>query len=312
MGDGMQDRRIVVVGAGAMGRAAIEALLAVDVTVTCVDASPDVRTQLNRELQSDIDSAALRVLDSTSAVQSEHGTTALLFLPTERAIGAVLAPDGRYRSIGAVDTLVDFGTNSAGFAREMARLAAESGVSYLDAPVLGRPDKVGKWVVPIGGASDAHERTAWILDVVAVNAPYVGPAGSGVTLKLLNQLMFGAINSAAAEIAAVADAAGIDKRIFFETVTGSSAATVSSLFTDIGKRIIADDYTSPTFTLDLLAKDVGLAHDLAQSVGVPAPLIAEIVASTDRARDKGMGQMDTAAAWLSLRGITSTHERKSH
>lgn len=297
--------RIVVVGAGAMGRAAIGALLAADsgVSVTAVDASPEARETLNGAFARQIDSGALKVLTDVTRIDPSDGEAALLFLPKERVIEAVLAPENTFRSFGAIRTVVDFGTNSVAFSRRMAALADDSGLAYLDAPVLGRPDKVGSWVVPVGGAPEVHAAVVWILDIVAVHAPYIGPAGSGAALKLLNQLMFGAINAAAAEIAAIAEAAGIDRRVFFETVTGSSAATVSGLFKAIGKRVVDDEYDSPTFTIDLLAKDVGLARDLAESVGLEAPLIAQVVSSTERAQEKGLGALDTAAAWLALRDM---------
>lgn len=299
-------RTAIVVGAGAMGRAAIGALLESGARITAVDASGDTRQALNSAFAAQRDRGTLRVLEAVSEIEDSDGSIMLLFLPNERIIRSVIAPAGEFISPGSVETAVDFGTNSAGFAREMARVAASANVVYLDAPILGRPDKVGKWVVPVGGDGAARARLGWVFEVLAVNAPHVGPAGSGAILKSLNQLMFGAINTAAAEIAAIADAAGIDKRTFFETVTGSSAATVSGLFTEIGRRIVADEYTAPTFTIDLLAKDVKLARDLAESVGVRAPLIAEIVGSTEHARANGLGTMDTAAAWLAVRGLDQT------
>lgn len=294
---------VVVVGAGAMGRAAIGALLAADsaVPVTAVDASEAARQTLHDAFARQIDDGVLKVLTDVTQIDPSDGEVALLFLPKEQVIEAVLAPHGAVRSFGGVRTFVDFGTNSVAFSRRMAALADAAGVGYLDAPVLGRPDKVGSWVVPVGGAPEVHAAVVWILDIVAVHAPYIGPAGSGAAFKLLNQLMFGAINAAAAEIAAIAEAAGIDGRVFFETVTGSSAATVSGLFKAIGKRVIDEEYDSPTFTIDLLAKDVGLARDLAESVGLDAPLIAQVVSSTERAQEKGLGALDTAAAWLALR-----------
>lgn len=306
MGSDVADRSVVVVGAGAMGRVAIDALLDAGATVTAVDASESVRAALDEARGREIKRGTLRVTPRIADVGIGDGGTALLFLPTERVIEAVLAPERAFITFGAVRTIVDFGTNSVAFARRIAQMAAKAGVAYLDAPVLGRPDKVGSWVVPVGGPADAHAAVGWILEPLAVSAPYIGSAGAGVALKLLNQLMFGAINAAAAEIAAIADAAGIDHRLFFETVTGSSAATVSGLFREIGRRIVAEAYDEPTFTIDLLAKDVGLARDLAESAGVDAPLISTVVASTEQARSRGVGALDTAATWLALRKRDTT------
>ncbi len=292
---------VIVIGAGTMGRAAIARLLQGDTAVTAVEVSASARESLQAENAQADASGQLRVLSSLGDPDLGDARVALLFLPTESVIQSVLAPSGTLRRFGSVDTIVDFGTNSATFARSTAQIAADVHVCYLDAPVLGRPDKVGQWVVPMGGDAEAHKLVLPIVELLAVNAPLVGAAGAATVFKLLNQLMFGAINVATAEIAAIAAAAGVDARAFFETVTGSSAATVSGLFREIGRRIVANDYASPTFTIDLLAKDVGLSLDLARSVGVAAPLIREIAFSTTRAQENGLGQLDTAAAWLALR-----------
>ena len=52
---------------------------------------------------------------------------------------------------------------------------------------------------------------------------HIGPSGSGHKVKLLNQLMFGAINAMTAEMMAIASMVGISPASLFETITASQA-----------------------------------------------------------------------------------------
>jgi 3-hydroxyisobutyrate dehydrogenase/2-hydroxy-3-oxopropionate reductase len=185
----------------------------------------------------------------------------------------------------------------------MAALAAARSVAYLDAPVLGRPGMVGKWSLVVGGDAADLARCAPVLQALAANVFHIGPSGSGNKVKLLNQLMFGAINAMTAEMMAIAERVGIAPRLLYETITASQAGTVSNLFRELGARVAADDYANPTFSVDLLIKDVQLAAEMARSHGAP-PLVARSVEFVNEAaRAQGFGKLDTAVMWKCYRGF---------
>lgn len=192
---------------------------------------------------------------------------------------------------GAV--VADLSTIDPGSARAAAEVLTAAGVSYVDAPVLGRPDKIGAWTLPAGGAPGAVEVVRALLEgPVAKAVPHVGEVGAGSTIKVLNNLMFGAINAVTAEVLHASAAAGVDPEVFVRTVADSGAATVSNLFREIAPKMVAGDY-SPAFALDLLAKDNRLALELARQVGAPAP-VAELVDTLNTAAaELGHGAQDT-------------------
>ena len=66
---------------------------------------------------------------------------------------------------------------------------------------------------------------------------------------------------------AVAEQVGIAPKLLFDTITLSQAGTVSNLFKELGGRVAAGNYADPTFTVDLLIKDVKLGVQMAKQGG---------------------------------------------
>ena len=128
----------------------------------------------------------------------------------------------------------------------------------------------------------------------------IGESGSGNKVKLLNQLMFGAINAMTAEMMAIAKQVGISPELLYNTITASQAGTVSNLFKELGNSIVEENYTSPTFSVGLLCKDVKLAAQLARQNGATPILGESIEAINKMAQDQGYGKMDTSVMWKCL------------
>ena len=139
-------------------------------------------------------------------------------------------------------------------------------MGYLDCPVLGRPQGCGKWTLPTGGDERHLEVARPILQHLAARILPVGPSGHGNVVKLLNNLMFGAINAITAEVFALSRKLGMEPKVLFGTIAESGAATVSNLFRELGPKILADDF-SPLFSIDNLHKDMRLGIEMARKVG---------------------------------------------
>ena len=191
--------------------------------------------------------------------------------------------------------IVDMSTSDPTMSEQMAKLAGSKGIDFLDAPVLGRPIAVGQWALPVGGNSEAIERCKPVFQLFAV--------GAGHKIKLLNQLMFGAINAMAAEMMAIADKIGIAPRRLFEIITASQAGTVSNLFKELGQRIAEENYENPTFTVNLLVKDIKLAVQMAREKNAPPILARTIELINEVSQVQGLGNQDTAIMWQSYRNI---------
>jgi 3-hydroxyisobutyrate dehydrogenase len=161
--------------------------------------------------------------------------------------------------------------------------------------VLGRPERCGSWTLVVGGSDEAVRQVSPLLEkTVAARVLRVGDVGAGSTVKLLNNLMFGAINAVTAEALTICRHAGVDPAVFVDAVAESGAATVSNLFKELAPRMIAGD-DEATFALELLAKDNRLVLRLAQDTRVAAPITASVDMLNTAGLAQGLGTRDTGA-----------------
>lgn len=288
-------KKIGLLGAGVMGRTVAAKFIEAGYGLTVYDAYGPAAEKIAQS------GAAIAASPAEVAVASE---AVIMFLPGPREVAACVAEaDGLLSAAETGMVIVDMSTVDPASTRRMAALAAEKGIGYLDAPVLGRPDTVGKWALPVGGEAADLDRCREFLQHVAAHVIHIGDSGNGNKVKLLNQLMFGAINAMTAEMMAIARSVGIAPQTLYETITASQAGTVSNLFKELGRRISEEDYADPTFTVDLLIKDVALAVEMAKSHQAPPLLARSVEALNEIARAQGYGNRDTSIMWKSYQGI---------
>lgn len=231
----------------------------------------------------------------TPAELAQRCDVVLLALPSPVETRALFGDAGFRRAfIDGDATVVDMSTSDPASLRALAAELGEAGGRLLDAPVLGRPDRCGAWTLPIGGDPTRLERVHSTLELVAARVEHVGPLGAGHTVKLLNNLMFAAINVVTAEVIAACDALGLPPERFVELVAGSGAATVSPLFRDLAPRMLHGGRET-VFTLDLLAKDITLAARMCEDAGAPLVSARASQIAVAAALRLGLGGEDSAA-----------------
>jgi len=146
----------------------------------------------------------------------------------------------------------------------------------------------------VGGDKKDLEKVRKVLEILAAKIIYVGPSGYGNIVKLLNNMMLGAINSVTAEILAICTKLGMSPKVLYETIANSGAASVSNLFKELGPKILDRDF-EPLFAIDLLHKDVRLGIQMAKQVGVPLFVSEANQRLNEMARLMGFGKEDTAS-----------------
>lgn len=282
-----ETEKVGLVGCGRMGRCMLESMLKAGLKVVAFDKFPTA---------SDAAAALGAEKAETPKELAEKTSVILLSLPGPAQLEDVIFGElGLDDALSAKHIVIDTSTVDPQTTRDIAARIGEKGAAYLDCPVLGRPSATGKWMLPTGGDPAALERARPILLTFASNAVSVGASGAGNALKLLNQMMFTCINAVSAEVMAICDHVGIDKKVFFDTVGGSSAATVSGLFREVGKNIVEDNYNSPAFTVDLLIKDTKLALQMAKDANAPSVIAGTVQMYNEIAHGQGLGNQDTSA-----------------
>ena len=286
---------IGIVGTGVMGLTVAEKLLAAGHPLTVHDISSTAAEKAKYL------GAHLRQTPAGVALQAN---IILLFLPgPKEVIDCVTAPKGLLSGLKPGSVIVDMGTTDPTTSEQMASKARKKNIGYLDAPILGRPATVGQWALPVGGQAEDLERCRPLFEIFAGKIFHIGPTGSGHKIKLLNQLMFGAINAMTAEMMAIAEKIGVSPRQLFEIITASQAGTVSNLFKELGGRIARRDYANPTFTVDLLVKDIKLAVSMAREKNAPPILGRTVELINEISQVQGLGVKDTAIMWTSYKRI---------
>ena len=235
-----------------------------------------------------------KVVNSPKEV-AEYTEIILLSLPMPSDVKEVVLGEGGILTNPKNNrTIVDLSTVDPFSTQHNAEQAKKVGVSYIDAPVLGRPQKCGNWTLPVGGDKKDLEKVRKVLEILAAKIIYVGPSGYGNIVKLLNNMMLGAINSVTAEILAICTKLGMSPKVLYETIANSGAASVSNLFKELGPKILNRDF-EPLFAIDLLHKDVRLGIQMAKQVGVPLFVSEANQRLNEMARLMGFGKEDTAS-----------------
>ena len=290
-------KKIGIIGTGVMGLTVVEKIIAAGQSLTVYDVSADAASRA-----ADIGAQVAQ----TPKEVAQKSDLILLFLPgPAEVVNCITAADGLLSAMQPGSTIVDMSTSDPGVSAKMASRAEKREVDFLDAPVLGRPITVGQWALPVGGKPEAIERCKPLFKIFAAHIFHAGPAGAGHKIKLLNQLMFGAINAMTAEMMAIAEKIGIEPRQLFEIITASQAGTVSNLFKELGSRIADENYEDATFTVDLLVKDIKLAVQMAKENHAPPLLARTIEFVNEMSQVQGLGTKDTSVMWTSYRGIWS-------
>ncbi len=289
-----------LIGVGTMGGRILERLLAAGYAVVARDISPQAERRAAQ---------AGAVVASSPAEVARQAGIVLLSLPMPADVDrAVAAENGLLAGAQAGSLIVDLSTVDPETTKRNAALAAARGVGYLDAPVLGRPPACGRWTLPVGGAAADLERARPVLEVLASRLIHVGPSGWGNIVKLLNNMMFSAINAVTAEVLALCAALGMDPQVFVSTVADSGAATVSNLFRELGPKILNRDFT-PAFSLGLLHKDVHLALEMAAAARVPTIITPATAILLEMARARGYEAEDSSAVVKVLEALTGREVR---
>ena len=281
--------KIGLVGCGRMGKCMLQCLQEKGYKVVAYDKFPAAA-----ESARDMGAAVA----ATPAALAAQASIILMSLPGPAQLEEVLFGVGGIREALTSDHIViDTSTVDPGTTRSNAERVHETGAAYLDCPILGRPSATGKWMMPTGGNPEALEKARPVLLCFAASAIHVGGPGAGNALKLLNQLMFSCINAISSEVMAICEHVGIDKKVFYDTVSSSSAATVSGLFREVGRSIVNDGYDTPAFTVDLLIKDAKLGIQMAKDADAPSVIAGTVQLYNELAHAAGLGNQDTSALY---------------
>lgn len=182
---------------------------------------------------------------------------------------------------------------------EHARLSAELGLRYLDAPVSGgeRGAREASLAIMVGGETAAFEQGRAVL--AAMGRPvHVGPAGTGELSKLVNQLIVASTIATVAEGLLLAERGGADPSKVHEALMGGFVD--SPIWRQHGQRMLTNDFT-PGGPAKWQLKDTRTALAQAHKLGLSLPVASLVDGLFAAMVEAGDGELDHAGLIRQLR-----------
>lgn len=206
----------------------------------------------------------------------------------------LLGPDGAFAGMAPGSILVDHTTASADVAREMAILAAERELGFLDAPVSGGQAgaEAGMLSVMVGGEQTFYDRAEPVIDSYAKMIRRMGPVGSGQLTKMVNQICVGGLLQGLAEALHFAQCAGLDARAAMDVISRGAA---QSWQLEHRHQTMLEGNFNFGFAVDWMRKDLSIVLDEAVRNGAQLPVTALVDQFYAEVQAMGGGRWDTSS-----------------
>jgi 3-hydroxyisobutyrate dehydrogenase len=283
--------RVALLGTGIMGAGMARNIAAAGLPLTVWNRSPERAAPLAE--------AGARV--ATEVADAVRDADVVVTMLWDADVVATVLREGRGAfADGAV--LLQTSTVGVDGCAALQPVAAELGLRYVDAPVLGtkHPAEQGTLVVLASGADDTRATVAPVLDAVGSRTVWLGAqVGAASRLKLAANAFVVNVTAAMAESMAITGALGLEPELFLDAIAGGSLE--SPFVMAKGRLMRAGDYPA-SFAVDGGLKD---ARFIAAAAGDAAPLTAVTAEQLAAASAAGHGDDDIAALARSVAGDDS-------
>lgn len=205
-----------------------------------------------------------------------------------------LGEDGAFSKMLPKSIYIDHTTASAGIAKELFTYAQDHNFNYLDAPVSGgRPGAAkGTLTVMVGGDEEVLHDVTVLLQAYSKSIHYVGSSGAGQIAKSANQICIAGIMQSLAEAFSLIEHSKLDSEKLLSVLLGGSGR--SWQMENRGRDMIAQKYDFG-FSVEMLAKDIGLALESASQLNLEFPGTEIVYKSYKELIKRGFSDEDISA-----------------
>lgn len=265
-------KKIGFVGIGMMGYPMASLLYNADYQLTIFDVDPS-QTATFRKAH-----PTATVVDELS--QFADAEVVITMLPDSDIVdGVVLGGDesaGLIDSLGASATVIDMSSSQPLRSRHLAAELAHRDLHFLDAPVSGGVTRAidGTLAIMVGGNADIVEQHRHIFAQLGKTITHVGAAGAGHAMKALNNYVSAAGLVAMVEALLVGDAFGLDQSVMVDVLNSSTGRNNTT--ENKAKQFMLSGNFDSNFALRLMAKDLGIAAQLGESMAVDMALAERV------------------------------------
>lgn len=232
----------------------------------------DANTEAAREVGA---TTGLNVAASLTEV-GQHAEIVILMLPNSAIVKEVcLGEGGLAQSMRKGGLIVDMSSSDPIETRKLGTTLVERGITLVDAPVSGglRKAVAGTLAIMLGGNdAAAMDRVKPVLETMG-KVYRAGGLAAGHATKALNNYVSAAGLAAACEAVIIGQEFGLDPERLIEVINASTGRN-NSTENKVAQFILSGNFKDAGFGLGLMAKDVGLAANLADQLGQGLPGVA--------------------------------------
>ncbi|PXW32715.1 UNVERIFIED_CONTAM: 3-hydroxyisobutyrate dehydrogenase-like beta-hydroxyacid dehydrogenase [Williamsia faeni] len=247
--------RIGFVGTGLIGEPMVERLLADGCSTTVYARRPEVRERLG----------ALGAITATTPEQLAAADVVVACLFTDDQVLEVCPPIIEKMRPGSV--FLSHTTGSPSTVRRLGALAADVGVSVVEAPFSGNPAAIrrGQLTVMLGGEGTGVDIAAHTVSAYACNIIRTGGLGTALAAKLLNNALFAAFSQITLSALQSAETLGLTEEKLLEVLAAcSGGSTAATYITASGQPAVTYSERLPRY----LRKDLDTVRTVASELNV--------------------------------------------
>jgi 3-hydroxyisobutyrate dehydrogenase len=284
------DTKVAVLGTGIMGAAMARNLLSAGMQVGAWNRSREKAEPLAKD--------GAEVADDPA--DAARGADFLMTMLADADVVEEAVGDGALPALAEDSVWLQMSTVGEEGSDRLAELAAEQGVAYVDAPVLGtrQPAEQGQLIVLASGPEEVRERCEQVFDAVGSKTVWLGEAGDGSRLKLVVNNWIVGLLGVLAETVALAEATGVDPARFLETIEDGPLGLPYAQMK--GSMMIEENFPT-SFSANLARKDASLVLDAARARDLRLGIAEAVTARFDEAIRAGHGDEDMAAVYKAAR-----------
>jgi 3-hydroxyisobutyrate dehydrogenase len=211
---------------------------------------------------------------------------------------------GASRTLRKGGYIVDMSTVPPAFARDLSTKARAAGYRAIDACVLGNPKQArdGELRVMVGGDEADVQAMQDVLRTIGREVTHLGGNGMGATMKLVLNMLMGVQMASLAEAVVLGEQGGLPRNTVLDMIAASGFSSLVMKFRcEVMK---TRGFANPSFKLSLMRKDMVLATEESNKLGVPMPVAASALLALTAAQQQGLGDLDVGA-------ILASQERQS-
>ncbi|CAF4052729.1 unnamed protein product [Rotaria sordida] len=276
-------------GIGNMGKHMVTHLIAADHRVTLFDTNPQALDHFKEQKQTKIASVPQEAIVNSEFI--------ILMLPNGKIVRDV-CQSNIFPSAKKGTFIIDCSTIDARTSKEMAELARSKQLSFVDAPVTGATIAAQKGTLTflVGGQPNDFKAVEPILGNMGKNIVHVGANGSGLAVKICNNLLVAISMIGTSEAMNLGIKLGMNKDVLAKVINSSSGQCWSSQTYNPCPDVIpnvpsSNDYNGG-FASELMAKDLLIALDAAKQVKALTPLTEKATELYNQLCSNGLNKKD--------------------